>query len=154
MPETSDTTRPPRSPPPLPRTGRRSLLLATAAVIALAGAVTLFAFEPAAAGVFPPCPFHKVTGLFCPGCGSTRAAHHLLHGRLATAFGFNPLVVISVPFVAVALVREARRWVRADAPAPRRSPLPHWWVWALLAVVLAFVVLRNLPWKPVRWMAP
>ena len=147
----------PLLPPPLPRHGAkvRALWVFGAAIPVLAGAALLYAVNPATTRIFPPCPFHALTGLYCPGCGSTRCLHHLLHGRVATAFDLNPLLVVMLPFVAVALAREVLR-VTGRAP-PRRmkgAPFHRWWVWALLAVVLAFGVARNLPWKPVRWMAP
>jgi hypothetical protein len=122
-------------------------------MVAAAGAGLLFAVDPSTSNVYLPCPFHQLTGLFCPGCGSTRAAHHLLHGRLGTAFGYNPLLVVALPLIVYGVAQSAQRWVRAEAqpPASRR---PGWVVWALLVVVLAFAVARNLPWGPVRWMAP
>src|SRR5690606_32381537 len=39
--------------------------------------------ETTVAGVTVQCPVHGVTGGFCPGCGSTRAVHELLHGDVA-----------------------------------------------------------------------
>ena len=149
-------TAPDDTPPPLPTPRRRLLVLTLVAlVIVAAGATVLFAFNPAGSRLFPPCPFHAVTGLYCPGCGSTRAAHHLLHGRVATAFDFNALVVVSIPFLMYAGVLGA---LRLAGRTPPRTPvcqrLPAWTVWALLAAVLLFGVLRNLPYKPVRWMAP
>ena len=140
----------PAASPALPPAGRRRTwwLVAAAAALLLGGAATLFAFNPTTTRLFPPCLFRAATGLHCPGCGSTRALHHLLHGRVATAFDFNPLLVASLPFVAYALVRGAVRTRRA----PR--PLPAWAIWGLFVVVLAFGLLRNLPWKPTRWMAP
>lgn len=39
-----------------------------------------------------PCQFHALTGLYCPGCGGTRAVLCLLHGNLAAAFFYHPVV--------------------------------------------------------------
>ena len=143
-------------PPPLPIARRRLLVLViVASLVAATGATALFAFNPAGSRLFPPCPFHAVTGLYCPGCGSTRAAHHLLHGRVATAFDFNALVVVSLPFLAYAGVLGALRLAgRARHRPPVSQRLPGWAVWAMLVAVLLFGVLRNLPYRPVRWMAP
>lgn len=44
-----------------------------------------------------PCPFHAITGLRCPGCGSQRALHALLHGDLSTTFKMNALWILAIP---------------------------------------------------------
>ena len=40
-----------------------------------------------------PCLFHLITGLYCPGCGGTRAARYLLHGQIMKSFWYHPLVL-------------------------------------------------------------
>ena len=73
----------------------------------LAAGIVLRVFDPATSGIFPPCPFHYLTGLYCPGCGSLRAIHHLLHGNLQAAWAMNPLAVLLLPFVGYGLAAEA-----------------------------------------------
>ena len=48
---------------------------------------------------YVPCLFHTLTGFYCPGCGGTRAAAALLHGKILTAVLLHPLV----PFLAVSV---------------------------------------------------
>ena len=36
-----------------------------------------------ATGLGVPCPFHALTGLYCPGCGITRCLSALFAGQLA-----------------------------------------------------------------------
>ena len=55
--------------------------------------------DPIKSQLFPPCPFYKLTSLYCPGCGSTRACHALLRGNLSHAISMNPLLVLSIPIV-------------------------------------------------------
>ncbi|RDY32202.1 DUF2752 domain-containing protein [Lachnotalea glycerini] len=43
-----------------------------------------------------PCLFHKLTGLYCPGCGGTRSVHALLHGHPLVSLQYNPIVVYCV----------------------------------------------------------
>src|SRR5687767_9946485 len=69
---------------------RRSTVIAIWSLLA-AGAVYLFVFEPGRSGFFPICPFRFLTGFTCPGCGTTRALHQILHGHILTAFTLNPL---------------------------------------------------------------
>ena len=40
-----------------------------------------------------PCLFHRVSGLYCPGCGGTRAVKALLEGRPAACFFYHPFVL-------------------------------------------------------------
>ncbi|MGN8773207.1 DUF2752 domain-containing protein [Candidatus Weimeria sp. HCP3S3_B5] len=42
------------------------------------------------------CIFHEVTGLYCPGCGGTRALRFLLHGHPLLSLWYHPLVIYGV----------------------------------------------------------
>lgn len=44
-----------------------------------------------------PCLFHAVTGLYCPGCGGTRAVQVLFEGKFLLSFFYHPIV----PYCAV-----------------------------------------------------
>ncbi|MFT3830346.1 MAG: DUF2752 domain-containing protein [Opitutaceae bacterium] len=98
----------------------------------------------------PPCPWRALTGLYCPGCGSTRALLALAHGDLPRAFTQNPLLVLSLPLLlgwaAFALVRAWRG--QPPAALPRHSAT------ITLVVVVLYFVLRNLPWWPCTLLAP
>ncbi len=39
------------------------------------------------------CFFHELTGLYCPGCGGTRAFIALMEGDLARSFFYHPIVL-------------------------------------------------------------
>ncbi len=93
----------------------------------------------------PLCPLHELTGLWCPFCGSTRAAHALIHAQPATAVHDNALFVLALPVLALLW----GRWLLSAEPA---RPLPRPVVWAAIALILAFGVVRNLP--QVGWLAP
>ena len=41
----------------------------------------------------PPCYFHQLTGLYCPGCGGTRAWIALLHGHFLHSLVYHPVVL-------------------------------------------------------------
>jgi hypothetical protein len=117
------------------------------AAIVAAGAV-LFAFDPATTAWFPGCPFRAVTGWNCPGCGSLRALHALLHLDLVAALRANPMttaVVLGGPPVALCRVLGVGGdiWPRLTTPATMTR--------AILAVC-AFGVARNLPVWPFVWL--
>src|SRR5215216_7769827 len=83
---------------------RRSTVIAIWSLL-LAGAAYLFWFEPGKSGFFPICLFRFLTGFTCPGCGTTRALHQILHGHFLTAFTLNPLFIIAIPFLLFAFLR-------------------------------------------------
>lgn len=51
-----------------------------------------------------PCLFHLMTGLYCPGCGGTRAVRYLLHGQILKSIQYHPLVFYMAAVVAVEAV--------------------------------------------------
>lgn len=46
-----------------------------------------------------PCIFNEITGLYCPGCGITRAILSLLKGDLYQAFRYNSIIFIDIPLI-------------------------------------------------------
>src|SRR5947207_6175697 len=122
---------------------RQRLIAATVWLGLIATVTFLFFFNPAAPAnqFFPACPFRLLTGLQCPGCGSTRALHQLLHGHPVAAFEFNPLLVISLPLLALALVRFRGSLPTDDIPNNRVVSSRTGWL--VLAVVIGFWVYRN-----------
>ena len=114
---------------------RRSSISISAAIAAVVAAIVLYRFDPAQVSFYPRCVFHALTGWQCPGCGTTRALHHLLHGDVAGAFRLNPMLFAVAPFTAVSL--RSRRFVLHPAAG-----------WSALAVTIVYWIARNLPFWP------
>ena len=115
----------------------------------MAGCAYVGLNDPSDGGAFIPCPFHAATGLWCPGCGMTRAVHHLVTGDVTSALSSNVLL----PVVLLVAVWGWLAWVRPSFPRIGTA-LPTW-VWpALAAVAVAFGVLRNLPVDALQTLAP
>ena len=112
----------------------------------LAGAAYLFVFEPGKSGFFPACPFRLLTGFTCPGCGSTRAMHQILHGDFATAFTLNPLLLLAIPFLLFVLLRYSMTVLRGGVPRPNALPTPF--IYALFVIIVSFWIFRNTPYYP------
>jgi hypothetical protein len=68
-----------------------------------------------------PCLFRAMTGLYCPGCGGTRAVQYLLQGRLLLSLRYHPLVLYALLAVAV----EAISFVLAKVWGDRRLYVGH-----------------------------
>ena len=70
-------------------------------MIVIAGIAIYSTFDPSTVRFFPRCTFLTLTGLKCPGCGTQRAIHALLHGNFLEAVRFNAMMVASVPLLAL-----------------------------------------------------
>jgi len=127
--------------------GQRWLVVALLGV----GAVVLWFINPATTPGLPACPWWSITGTYCPGCGSTRALHQLLHGNPLQAFGLNPLMLLTLPFLGYALLRYLLAGWRIEIP---EIPLRAGVIYAFAAGVVVFWIVRNIPVEPWRYLAP
>ena len=105
----------------------------------------------AVSGQGMPCPLRTVTGWECPLCGGTRLGNALLHGDLAAAFAYNPVVfvgLIALTVLGVAWIVEALGGPKLRPPtrvaAALRTMTPTRWLVLGLALSLVFVLARNL----------
>jgi hypothetical protein len=136
--------------PYLQSLNRPRLRSAAVAVAVLAISLLVYAIPPERSMLV--CSFRRFTNLHCPGCGTFRAMHHLLHGRILEGFGHNALTLLVLPFLLYFFLSHALHAV-AGCSLPRvRVPAI-----AIRALALAFVlfwVLRNLPLYPFTLLAP
>ena len=130
----------------------RLLLILVAAVVLPAGAAVLYTFPPGETWFYPPCLWHALTGLHCPGCGATRCAYSLVHGDVLQALAYNPLLVAALPFLAAGGTQVAwTQWTGRRLYLPR---MPAWAIHLILWTIVAFGVLRNVPIEPLTLLAP
>ena len=130
----------------------RTWLLTAGCTILVCGVLALlYVFDPVTSGVYPPCLFHKLTGLHCPGCGTGRALHHLVHGRIWEAISMNVLAIALAPIALWELIATnripANRPFRPIFTTARR-------VWVLFVAVVVFWIARNIPGPPFSYLAP
>lgn len=120
---------------------RRSLVIVLVIAALMVLGFIYYALDPSASSVFPRCAFLSLTGYKCPGCGSQRAIHALLHGDVAGAFRFNALLFIAIPWIALCLFAESQRVRNPRLYARLNAPLL---IWLFLALVLIWWLLRNI----------
>src|SRR5262245_35936411 len=118
---------------------RRLALLAIIGVL-LGGLILVYAVSPDSTSYFPKCIFHAATGLRCPGCGSSRCLHALLHGDILQAAAFNVFAVVALPFLIYFGWKKAQ-CLFYDNPGQARNLRP-WTIRLILILVLAFWILR------------
>lgn len=89
-----------------------------------------------------PCMFHAVTGLYCPGCGGTRAVKYLLQGQIRTSIQYHPLVV----YMAVAASAEFVTWLAAKISGRSELYLGHGTCFIYLGIAVTVVnwIVKNV----------
>lgn len=91
-----------------------------------------------------PCVFHELTGLYCPGCGITRCLFAILHGDLKTAFKYNQLVFIILPFMLVYYIYTSYLYI-VDKNNNNKFKKVFNIIWIfLLFIAISYAILRNL----------
>ena len=116
------------------------------AVLFIAGLGWLYAFDPQLVHSTPPCIFHLLTNLDCPGCGTARACHQLLHGNLLKAMDYNLLFVLVIPF----LIAKTYSYLSGMLiPGIERTYRPKLILW----MVVLFWILRNINLFPFDYLS-
>lgn len=115
---------------------RGVLIIAAAAALG----VGAYFFDPVGGSFpYPRCWIKLLTGYDCPGCGSTRALHALVHGRIAEAWDYNPALFFVVPLIGLVVIAESDRY-----PRLRRYLLSPAAAVMIIAAAAVWTVFRNL----------
>ena len=136
------------------RIGRWCVLLGAPVVCLFAGIYAYHFDKVKQLGVTFPCAFLEAYGLYCPGCGNTRAFHALMHFDIVGVFQNNilfPWMLFILVWLGLGeylrLLLERRvLWL------PKKFRI--WWVWVALGIVALFTILRNIPVFPFSMLAP
>lgn len=123
---------------------KKKVIIFTTLLIVLFGLSILVYFDPAD-HFFPRCPFLTLTGYQCPGCGSQRALHQLLHLNIKAAFKYNPFLVLILPYLLLISILEWKRnseniYVRKLY----RLFCGYKTIIALFVVIMCYWVFRNI----------
>ncbi len=135
------TPQDPTTPVTLPGSSRSMIGPLATLLGAVAVGGYLYANDPSKGGLYLRCPLFAATGLWCPGCGLTRAAYKLVHGDLVGSLGTN----LVLPVAVVLLTSLLWDWWRASRGSARRLlaavPVGGWI--SLVGAFVVFGVLRN-----------
>ena len=84
-----------------------------------------------------PCLFQLATGLYCPGCGGTRAIRALMEGKLLLSFQYHPLILYSVIVAGAEAV---------SLLVARKQKNPRWYLGHEAAFVYAGIAITVINW--------
>ena len=88
------------------------------------------------------CFFQRMFGIYCPGCGGTRAVIALLKGQLLRSLWYHPFVLYAVVMFGGFMLTNTMK----------RFPILHfkgwkfhnWYLWAALSIVIGNWILKNM----------
>lgn len=120
---------------------KRAFWAIVAAVSVIALAIAYYFFDPVEVKWMPKCIWRVVTGTDCPGCGSQRMAHALMHGDICAAWHANAYAVCMIPVIGLMLCLELFREKYSSLYMRVYSP---WVIWTLVVSVFVWWILRNL----------
>lgn len=112
---------------------------------ALAAAVALAVLYQCILRHFLPpvhCFFDRVLGIYCPGCGGTRALSALLHGHFLKALWYHPFV----PYFAVVYLGFllSQGLERLGIKGVRGWKFHYWYLWAGAAILAVNWIVKNI----------
>jgi hypothetical protein len=107
-------------------------------ILAIGGALYLFAKLEMPI----PCLFYKITGLYCPGCGNTRATLALLQLDFADTLRNNLLFPLEIFYLLWVYVCSVRQYLKTGKLI-YASPYPVF-DWLFLTLFILWWILRNL----------
>ena len=90
---------------------------------------------------FISCPFYKITGFQCSGCGSQRAFHEILHLNFEEAFLQNALVLIAIPYFSLIFFTS---FFQEKFAKLRQLLIGKKTIIILFFIVILFGIFRNL----------
>jgi hypothetical protein len=121
----------------------KTITSAGVVILLLAGLIVFYVFDPEKHAFFPRCMFYVLTGWQCPGCGTQRAIHSLLHLDFRSAFSYNALMLLLVPYIFLG-VYLAFLGGRERFPSVESIFFGKWAAVIAVSIILAYWILRNI----------
>lgn len=135
----------------------RFIMLLMTSIIIFAACFLVYKTDPSKTPLTPPCSFYYFTGLYCPGCGMTRAMHAALHLKFGEAFSYNLLWPLIIIFISVSfylwyyfLITGKNAFTHFNMFFKEHSSRGY----IIVIILFAFWILRNIPFYPFNMLAP
>jgi len=111
-----------------------------------------FMVNPSGVDYLPKCPLYTTTGIYCPGCGSQRATHDLLHLDFKGLVHHNLLYLLALILLFYhGVILFANKFLNKNWQSILNHPKTPMLV---LVIIILFWIFRNLPFAPFNSLAP
>ena len=89
-----------------------------------------------------PCFFSTILGIYCPGCGGTRALTALLRGRLLLSLWYHPLIPYgAVIYLGFMLTQGLHR---VGVKRIRGWKFHYWYLWTGMVIIAGNFIIKNI----------
>ena len=88
-----------------------------------------------------PCLFYKITSFKCPGCGITRMLFSILKLDFKSAFFYNPVVFILLPFLTFYIFYQEYIYI---TKRKNKLKVPDFIYYLIIFILIIFGILRNI----------
>lgn len=109
--------------------------ICTAVPVALFIIISNLIIERTGYSMIKNCGFRMLTGLYCPGCGGTRALYYLIHGRILQSIKYNLFTIYLVVVALIFYVSQSIRYISKG-----RIKGLHFNKWITIAGLIIIVV--------------
>lgn len=89
-----------------------------------------------------PCLFDRLFGIYCPGCGGTRALKALLHGRLLQSLWYHPLIPYTAAVAGGFMVTQGLD--RLGLTDQKGWKYHSWYLYGALILVVGNFLVKNV----------
>lgn len=89
-----------------------------------------------------PCLFDRLLGIYCPGCGGTRALKALLHGRLLQSLWYHPLIPYTAAVAGGFMVTQGLD--RLGLTDQKGWKYHSWYLYGALILVVGNFLVKNV----------
>lgn len=89
-----------------------------------------------------PCILHSMTGLYCPGCGGTRAVFLLLSGHPLKSFFYHPIVLYTAVLYGWYMISTTVDYITKEKYGLAMR-YHNGYLWAALVLVVLNGIIKN-----------
>ena len=93
-------------------------------------------------GTLPVCMINKYLGIYCPGCGGSRAVKALLEGRILDSIIYHPLVLYTVVIYFSFMIPRTLFYITKGKI--KGINFHYWFLYGALVILIVNFVLKNV----------
>lgn len=90
-----------------------------------------------------PCILYTMAGIYCPGCGGTRAVKSLLEGHFFQSFLYHPIILYTVGLYGWYMISNTIQWISREK-LRIGIHFHKWFGFAALIIIIGNFILRNI----------